>query len=117
MTLVGARWFARSKTVPYWFTGSLGVAGEAGAIRRGRWVHLESEHVDAQTAEEVESAVQLRLIEQLTGQHRSRRHIMELDSGEAFAESLVQPALDPDTESSCAEATVLMVVLHVTSVR
>ena len=90
--------------------------GEAGAIRCGRWVHLESEHVDAQAAEEIESAVQLRLIEQHTAQHRSRRHVLLLDPGKAFAESLVQPALDPDSESSSAQPTVLMVVLHVTSV-
>lgn len=90
--------------------------GEACALRRGRWIHLESEHIDAQTAEKVESAVQLRLIEQHTAQHRPRRHVLLLDTGQAFAESLVQPALDPNAESSGAQATVLMVMLHVMSV-
>ena len=89
---------------------------EVGAIQCGRWVNLESEHVDAQAAKKVESAVQLRLIEQHSAQHRSRRHVSLLDPGEAFAEPFVQPALDPDPESSGARATVLMVVLHVSSV-
>jgi hypothetical protein len=52
-------------------------------------VHLESEHLDAQTAEKVESTVQVRLIEQLTTQHRPRRYVFLLDPGEASAEALI----------------------------
>ncbi len=87
--------------------------GEAGATGCARWVDLEPEHIDAQTAEQVENAMDLRLIEQRTAQHGSRRHVHLLDPGKALGEALVQPSLDPDTEAPRALMAVVLFDPHV----
>lgn len=100
-------------TVPHHLIGTLDVLAEAAAVGSTSWVRLDSEHVDAQIAEKVERAVQLRLVEHGTAQHRSRRHVFLLDPGEAFAEAIIQSSLDPDAESPRVQVAVLVFVLPV----
>ena len=82
-----------------------------------RWVHFESEHVDAEIAEKVEGAVELRLIEQRAAQHGARRNGYLLDPYKTFTEALVQPSLDPNAEAAGAQMAVVLSVLHVMQCR
>ena len=104
-------------SAPRRLTGNLNVFGGAAAAGFARWVHLESEHVDAQVAKQVERAVQLCSVEHLTMQHRSRRKVILLDPGKAFAEPLIEPSPNPYAHVRPAPLPVLVVSPHTTSVR
>ncbi len=56
--------------------------------------------------------MQLRLIEQRTAQHGSRRHDLLVNPHKPFAEALGQPSLDPDAEVPDARKAVVLHVLH-----
>jgi hypothetical protein len=82
------------------------------ALLSGR-VHLESDYFDAQTAEQIEGAVQLRLIKQRTAQHRSGRDGLLFDIGEAQMEVLIQSSLDPTAKAPIPRLAVLVLLLHI----
>ncbi len=80
------------------------------------WIHLKTDHVDAQAAKKIEGAVQLRSIEHLTVQQRPGRHVFLLDPGKAIAEVLAQPSLHPNAEAPATRMPILVLLNHAMSV-